>query len=184
MIQVPPHIVKGCLKGERKAQRELYSLTSNFMYGVILRYVRDEAYATDIMQDSFVKVYSKLHTYDSTKAAITTWMHSIAVRTAINHLRKRHNYFLDIEESGASSSGAVMNTGLEGLEAEHILQLITQLPDIQRTIFNLNVVEGYSHREISEQLSIPEATSRSYLSRAKTTLKNKIETMPFKLQRS
>ena len=184
MIKIEKHIIAGCLKSDRRCQKELFSKTSNFVYGVILRYVKDPAYAQDLMQEAFVKVYTKMHTYDGSKAAITTWMHSIAVRTAINHLRKKHNYFLDIEDSGASSSGAVNNSGIEKLEAEHILKLITQLPDIQRTIFNLNVIEGYSHREISEQLNMPEATSRSYLSRAKTTLRNKIESMPYKMKRS
>jgi len=184
VIQIPPHIVTGCLKGDRAAQKELFSKTSNFVYGVILRYVKDPNYASDLMQEVFVKVYTKLHTYDQSKAAITTWMHSIAVRTAINHLRKRNNYFLDIDDTGAASSISVSNHGMEALDAEHILKLITALPEIQRTIFNLAVVEGYSHREIGEQLDIPEATSRSYLSRAKTTLKNKLESMPFKMQRS
>lgn len=184
MIKIEKHIITGCLNGERKAQRELFAKTSNYVYGVIFKYVKDPEYTQDILQETFVKVYTKMHQYDSSKSAITTWMHSIAVRSAINHLRKRNNYFLDIEDSGAASTGAVGNTGLESLEAEHILNMITQLPEIQRIIFNLSVIEGYSHREISEQLDIPEATSRSYLSRAKTALKNKIESMPFKMIRS
>ena len=115
------------------------------MFGVIMRYVKDPEYAQDIMQEVFIKVYGKLDTYDSTKSAITTWMHSIAVRSAINHLRKKNNYFLDLESSAPVNN--VENTGLESLEAEHILKLITGLPEIQRTIFNLNVMEGYSHKE-------------------------------------
>jgi len=184
MINIPPHIIKGCLENDRRCQQELFAKTSNFMFGVILRYVKDESYAYDIMQEAFVKVYTKLYTYDSNKAAVTTWMHSIAVRSALNHLRKKHNYFLDIDDSGAPATPTVGNLGLEGLEAEHILKLITQLPEIQRTIFNMNVLEGYSHGEISELLDMPEATSRSYLSRAKSTLRNKIESMPFKMKRS
>ncbi len=185
MIVIHPHIIEGCLQGDRVSQKELFAKTSNFVYGVILKYVKDEAYATDIMQETFIKVYTKLHTYDNKKAAVTTWMHSIAVRTAINHLRKKHNYFLDIDDCHAVPSGSTVgNTGLDKLEAEHILKMITRLPEIQRMIFNLYVIEGYSHKEISEQLDIPEATSRSYLSRAKTTLKNQIESIPFKMMRS
>lgn len=183
MIHIPPHIIKGCRSQERKAQKYLFEHTSNYLYGVIIRYARDESYTQDILQEAFIKILGKIDTYDESKAAITTWMHSIAVRCAINHLRKKHNYFLDIEDS-VSSTKSTSNTGLETLEAEHILRLIKELPDIQRTIFNMNVLEGYSHKEISEQLDIPEATSRSYLSRAKTALKNKIESMPYKMIRS
>ena len=168
-------LVEGCKNGDRNSQEQLYKKLSSKMYGVCLRYARDNFEAEDIMQNGFIKVFSKIHYFNGI-GSFEGWVRKIMVNTAIEHYR-RNKYIscsIDISENINSYSGAVYQ---EGLEAKDILRLITSLPASYRLVFNMFAIEGYSHHEISKELGISEILSRTQLSRARGILKQKIASL-------
>ncbi|HEY5499314.1 MAG TPA: sigma-70 family RNA polymerase sigma factor [Bacteroidales bacterium] len=159
-------LIDNCLLGDRNAQRKIYELYSNKMMGVCMRYCRDKETAKDLLHDGFLKVYTHLDGFEG-KGSFEGWMRRIMVNTALEFLRKKHDegYNLDIEEAFTltnSDYGA-----LEMMQADELLKIIQRLPDTYRTTFNLFVIEGYSHKEISDSMNITESSSRVYLTRAK-----------------
>jgi RNA polymerase sigma factor (sigma-70 family) len=166
-------IVKKCVKGDRKAQQELYKMYYSKMMGVCYRYTKNSEDARDILQDGFVKVYSNLNKYNF-KGSLEGWIRRIMVNTAIDHFRKHKDvFFVDDEEgyilenSKVESSDSIYSQFGE----EIIMEAIQSLSPAYKTVFNLNVIEGYQHKEIAEKLNISEGTSKSNLAKAKQNLK-------------
>ncbi|WDF69236.1 sigma-70 family RNA polymerase sigma factor [Sphingobacterium oryzagri] len=165
----------GCLKGERKAQFGLYQLFSKKMYTVCLRYARSEDDANDILQLGFIKVFQKCTFFDN-KGSLEGWIRKIMVNTAIeNHRKHSLAYFESVEEKHDSIAGSLQTEN--NVQYKDLLSIIQTLPLGYRTIFNLYVIDGYSHREIAEQLAISESNSKSQLSRARQWLKEKLVKM-------
>ena len=169
-------LIDACRQGDRTAQKELFNLLSPRMYAVCLRYAGNSDDAKDILQDGFVTVFSRLDSY-SGSGSFEGWARKIFVNTALMHLRKNDalKFGEDISEARGLSSEGMDAVGQIGYK--QLLALISSLPDDARTIFNLYVVEGYSHKEISRMLGIPEATSRSKLQRARMRLQELIKKM-------
>ena len=166
-------IVKKCVKGDRKAQHELYEIFYSKMMGVCYRYTNNAEDARDILQDGFVKVYSNLKKYNF-KGSLEGWIRRIMVNTAIDHFRKTKNVFLVndddgyiLENSKVESSDSIYSQFGESV----IMDAIQSLSPAYKTVFNLNVIEGYQHKEIAEKLNISEGTSKSNLAKAKQNLK-------------
>jgi len=162
-------LITDCQSGDRIAQKKLYEIYAGKMMGVCLRYCKDRETARDLLHDGFLKVFSHIGDFES-KGSFEGWVRRIMINTALEFLRKQtdegHN--LNIEEAYALSNG---DFGvLEQLQAEELIAIIQRLPDTYRTVFNLFVVEGYSHREIAEVMTITESSSRVYLTRAKQLL--------------
>ena len=166
-------LIEGCLNGNRKAQEELYRLYSGKMMGLCLRYVGDRETARDLLQDGFVKVFTSLNMYSGT-GAFEAWIRMIFVNVAIEHLRKKDflNGTIDLDNMNVITED---NTTISTLSAIMIMELVYQLPEGFRTIFNLYAIEGYSHKEIADKLNISESTSRSQYARAKQWLRKRIE---------
>jgi RNA polymerase sigma factor (sigma-70 family) len=165
-------LVEGCKKGDRYAQEQLYKKLSSKMYGVCLRYARDNFEAEDILQNGFIKVFSKIKEYHG-GGSFEGWVRKIMVNTAIEHYRK-NKYIacsIDITENVNASSAAVYQ---DGLEAKDLMKLIASLPASYRIVFNMFAIEGYAHSEIAAELGISEVLSRTQLSRARGILKEKI----------
>lgn len=168
-------IWSGCLNGERKAQFELYQLFSKKMYGVCLRYAPNELEAKDILQLGFIKIFQKC-TYFDNKGSLEGWIRKIMVNTAIENHRKNKIAFVESVSEKHDIVAGTMDT--EGaVQYKDLLAMVQSLPLGYRTIFNLYVIDGYSHREIAEQLSISESNSKSQLSRARQWLKEKLAKM-------
>lgn len=168
-IPYEQQLISDCQKGDRRAQKQLYETYSGKMMSVCLRYCKDRETARDLLHDGFLKVYSHIDGFES-KGSFEGWIRRIMVNTALEHIRKQNEegHSLDIEEAYALTNG---DYGiLEKLQADELIKLIQKLPDTYRTVFNLFVVEGYSHREISEEMRITESSSRVYLTRAKQSL--------------
>ncbi|MFD2161978.1 RNA polymerase sigma factor [Paradesertivirga mongoliensis] len=168
-------LVEGCKNGDRQCQEQLYKKLSSKMYGVCLRYARDGFEAEDILQNGFIKVFSKINYFNGV-GSFEGWVRKIMVNTAIEHYR-RNKYIscsIDISENVNAYSSAVYQ---EGLEAKDILRLITSLPASYRLVFNMFAIEGYSHQEIAKELGISEILSRTQLSRARGILKEKISSL-------
>ena len=169
-------LIAGCLKGDRKAQKELYDLYSRKMMGVCLRYVNDRETARDLLQDGFIKVYTTMHSYTGS-GAFEGWMRMIFVNGALEYLRKTDVLRNSADIGSLSEQVGENETAVSKLSTEELMGLIKQLPDGFRTVFNLYAIEGYSHKEIAGMLHITESTSRSQYVRARQWLQEQIKSM-------
>lgn len=161
-------------KGNRTAQKEIYDSLSRKMFAVCLRYMGDRESAEDVLQNGFVTLFSKLDTY-SGEGSFEGWARKIFVNTALMTLRK-NDALKQSEDIEALRDVTVDDPDpVQKIGYEELMNLISALPPGFRTVFNMYVVEGYSHKEIGESLGISEATSRSQLQRARTILQNKIK---------
>ena len=167
-------LVKSCIEGDQRAQRKLFEMYAPKMMGVCLRYTKDVVRAEDVMQDGFIKVFTKLTKY-SGNGSLEGWVRRIMVNTALDHLRKENkfnaNVSLDDVEYKVEFDGQILSSLME----EDLLKLIREMPDGYRTVFNMFAIEGFSHKEIAKELEISENTSKSQHSRAKAFLRNKVE---------
>ena len=166
-------LIKGCIDGDRRMQEELYRRFSPKMYAVCLRYASNAEEAQDILQDAFIKVYKKLDSFRG-DGSFEGWVRRIFVNTAIEHFRRK-KYLQPVTEKEENTIEGKYVSVLDELAEKDILQLITQLSPGYRTVFNMYVVEGYSHKEIGEMLGISEGTSKSQLSRAKAILQDLVK---------
>ena len=169
-------LIKGCRKGDRLAQKELYETYSRKMMGVCLRYVNDRETARDLLQDGFVKVFTSMDSY-SGAGSFEGWMRKIFVNCALEYLRKsdvlRESTDLDNTAELIQPDSSVISS----MSAAELMTLVHELPTGFRTVFNLFAIEGYSHKEISEMLNITESTSRSQFTRAKQMLQKRINAL-------
>jgi RNA polymerase sigma factor (sigma-70 family) len=170
------HLIEKCLKESLKAQKEFYVRFAKKMYGICLRYAKNHMDAEDVLQESFIKIFSGLKNFRF-DGSLEGWVRQIVVNTSINHYRKALNNIneLDINEMKDLEYEETEESG--DLSAEEILCLIQELPDKYRFIFNLFAIEGYSHKEISMMLNIPENTSKSHLLRGRKMIQTKINQM-------
>ena len=168
-------IIEGCASHERKAQQVLYDKYSHFLLGVCLRYARDKAEAEDILQDSFLKIFSNIKDFSGTGSFIG-WLRKVAVNTAITHYHKnlKYRYHVDIEEYVSVETGT---TSFEEdfFTSDELYKVLNELPTGYRMVFNLYAVEGYKHKEIAEILGVDTNTSKSQYSRAKAVIRDKLE---------
>jgi RNA polymerase sigma factor (sigma-70 family) len=168
-------LFEGCKKGDAKAQRILYDLFKAKLMGLCRRYGRDRDEAQDILQETFIKIFSKFSQLESPDK-LEGWMKSIAVRTAINQyhrVRSHELFFSKADEDVADGNGR--DPAVENLSDEYLVNLVNELPDGCRLVFNLYAIEGYSHAEVAEMLSVSEGTSRSQFHHAKFLLKEKLK---------
>ena len=165
-------LINGCIEGNRQMQEELYRRFSPKMYAVCLRYASNTEEAQDILQEGFIKVFRKLESFRG-DGSFEGWVRRIFVNTAIEQFRRRR-YLQPISEKEENTIEGKNVSALDGLAEKDILALIQQLSPGYRTVFNMYVIEGYSHKEIGEMLGISEGTSKSQLSRAKVILQEMV----------
>lgn len=170
-------LITGCRLGEPHARKQLYEMYAPAMLSLCLRYVGNRESARDLLQDGFVKVFTKMDTYSGT-GAFGGWIYRIFVTTALEHLRKVEamGFITSIDDYRETLEDSDLSA-LDSLSADELLACVAQLPAGYRTVFNLFAIEGYSHREIGEMLGISEITSRSQFVRARNTLKRKLESL-------
>lgn len=167
-------IVKKCVSGDRKAQKELYKMYYSKMMNVCYRYSKKQEDAEDLLQDGFVKVFMNLKHYDF-KGSLEGWIRRIMVNTAIDSFRKNKNiFFVDdegdfiLETSRVESSDHIYSQ----FGVDEIMKAIQQLSPVYKTVFNMYVIDGFQHKEIAEKLNISEGTSKSNLAKAKSNLRS------------
>jgi len=168
------NIVKACLKGDPKAQAQLYEQYAGRLYALCLRYTNNEDEAKDILQEGFIKIFDKLQQYKN-KGSFEGWMRKVIVNTALEKIRKENRFMLVEDETMIENDQYKYEHVLEDIERKELLGMIQELSAQYRMVFNLYAIEGYSHKEISQKLNISEGTSKSNLSRARELLKSKIE---------
>lgn len=168
-------IVERCQSGDRQAQFELYRLYSKAMYNVCLRMVRDELEAEDLLQNSFVDVFTKLHTFRF-QSSVGAWIKRIVVNNCINFLKKKKVYFEELDDRHVPVEQAHEDVAsMQGLSVDRVRKAMYELPDGYRVVFSLYMLEGYDHKEIGSILGVTEATSKSQYSRAKKKLRDIIQ---------
>lgn len=167
--------IQACIAGEKWAQRKIYEEHYSTMFSVCLRYAVDENEAMDIVHEGFIKVFRYLEKYQP-GTSLTAWIRRIMINTSIDHYRKNSKKRTqDIETVYDMSSNEP--DVVSQMSAEEILIALQSLTPSYRTVFNLYVVEGFSHKEIGKKLGITESTSRSNLVKARGKLREKLKQM-------
>ena len=166
-------LIEGCKRNDRRMQEALYQRFAPKMYGVCLRYAGNAEEAEDIVQEGFIKVFKKMDSFRS-EGSFEGWIRRIFVNTAIEHFRRK-NYLQPVTEKEENTVEGKYLSVLDSLAEKDIIALIQQLSPGYRAVFNMYVIEGYTHREIADILGISEGTSKSQLSRAKSVLQEKVK---------
>ena len=165
-------LLEKCLRKDRKAQKELYQLYFGYALKICLRYANDRDEAIELVNDGFMKVFIKLHLYESSYA-FKTWLAKIMINTAIDFYRSKIKK-LHMEDLDKVGDFEDQENILSGLQYQDIVRLVQKLSVAYRTVFNLFVIDGFSHPEISEKLSISIGASKSNLFKARKQLKEMI----------
>lgn len=166
-------LIKGCIEGNRQMQEELYNRFSGKMYAVCLRYANNADDAQDLLQEGFIKVFRNLHRFRA-EGSFEGWIRRVFVNSSIEHFRKKSVELSKVSDKEENTIEDQDISALDQLAERDIVKLIQDLSPGYRTVFNLYVVEGYSHKEIGELLGISEGTSKSQLARARSILQKKV----------
>lgn len=164
-------LIIDCKKYDTKAQEQLYRLYSAKLFSICLKYSRNYAEAEDNLQDGFLIVFDKISQFNF-KGSFEGWIKRIIINNVLQQYRTVR--FLEIVDDNIADEVEV-DFDEENVSIDYLMKIIQELPDRYRLVFNLYVIDGYSHKEISEMLTISIGTSKSNLSRAKLILKEKIE---------
>jgi len=164
-------LVIACAAGQSAAQRSLYERLYPYGMSIALHYAGQREEAEEIIQDSFVKLFRHL-AKDSLAGSVRAYLSRIVINTSIDLLRKRKRQLNteEITDRSVSAAGSSRNEGSDRLQEQEIFRLLQMLPPSYRLVFNLHVLEGYTHPEIGKKLGISEGTSKSNLSKARKKL--------------
>ena len=166
-------LVKDCVRQKPIAQEELYRHFAPVMLGVCYRYTKSLHDAEDVLQEGFVKVFRNIERFRG-DGAFEGWLRRIFVNTAIEHYRKTVQMYPIMDFTPLPSETTDLSA-LDNLMAEDLMNMLQELSQGYKTVFNLYVIEGYSHKEIADMLSITEGTSKSQLARARYLLQKKLQ---------
>lgn len=169
-------LIRECIAGNRAAQKALYNKYAPMAYAMIRRYTRQTEIADEILNDSFYKIFTKMDSYNGT-GSFEGWMKRVIANTLTDHMRK-YIKDRDIYHAAEMPEEVYMSDDIIGkLSYKELLAIVQELPDTQRTVFNLFVFEDYKHKDIAEELSISEVNSRWYLNDARKRLKEKVNSI-------
>ena len=165
-------IISDCIAGSRKAQAKLYQQFAPKMFGVCLRYAKDATEAEDNLQEGFIKVFTNLKSFRN-EGSFEGWIRRIMINVSLEKIRKQHLLY-PVEDVSIYDSVNFSDDVIAKIAADDLMKLIQELPPRYRLVFNLYVIEGMSHQEIAEEMSITQGTSKSNLARAREILKKKV----------
>ncbi len=165
-------LINKCKLKDRKAQSEIYQLYTGKLFALCLKYSRNYQEAQDNLQNGFITIFNKIEQYNF-KGSFEGWLKRIIINTALQTYREKNVLNLVTEEIPEEVDVEIDE---EHVSLDFLLKLIQELPNRYRLVFNLYVLDGYSHREIATMLNISEGTSKSNLSRARVILRDKIDT--------
>ncbi len=169
-------LIGGCKRGERRAQEQLFKLYFGRLLSVSLRYIPDRDSAQDVVQEGFIKIFEHIKNFDQ-KGSVEGWMRRIIANQSIDFIRKkRKDTFLSADDNDykflPDDEELKEDWSITTVKAELAMEAIENLSPAYRTVFNLAVMENYTHKEIAEMLNINEGTSKSNLAKAKMNLQN------------
>ena len=165
-------LIKNCINQDAEAQSQLYKQYASKLFSLCLKYSKNYAEAEDNLHDAFITVFSKIKQYNN-KGSFEGWLKRIAINTSLQRYREDVGVYDIVNEGNIEDVSLDIND--EDLHLDFLLKIIQELPDRYRLVFNLYVLDGYSHVEISELINISTGTSKSNLARARLILKEKIE---------
>lgn len=162
-------LIAGYKRGESWARREIYEIYAPTMMSLCVRYVKDVDTAKDLLQDGFVKVFTNADKY-SEKGSLGGWIRQIVVNTVLEFLRRQNIIRWQDLDKNIHKADENVDVDVQKITAEELIECITSLPEVYRTVFNLVTIEGYSYREIAQQLKTTEGVIRTQYSRARQKL--------------
>ena len=171
------NLITECIRGDRNAQKQLYDMYRVKMFTLCLRYMSNRQDAEDMLQDGWVKVFKQLKTYNTEKGSFYGWIRKIFVNTNLEFLRKKRMRFEDIDEYTVEAQVSYEMDVFEQMSLQEMVAVLQGLPTGYRSVFNLYVIEGYSHKEIGEILSISPNTSKTQLMKAKNLMREKVKVL-------
>ncbi|WP_179318762.1 RNA polymerase sigma factor [Winogradskyella helgolandensis] len=166
-------LIENCIKQDVQAQGQLYKQYASKLFSLCLKYSKNYAEAEDNLHDAFITVFSKIEQYNN-KGSFEGWLKRIAINTSLQRYREDVGVYDIVNEGNIEDVSVDIND--DNVSIDFLLKIIQELPDRYRLVFNLYVLDGYSHVEISELIQISTGTSKSNLARARMILKEKIET--------
>lgn len=164
-------LITNCKKGQRKAQEELYRKYSGILFGLCLKYSKNKTEAEDNLHDSFMTIYEKMGQFNN-RGSFEGWIKRITINTVMQKYRREQYLKVVNDEMGEEIE---LEDDIPEISLATLLKYVQELPNKYRLTFNLYVLDGYSHKEISEMLGTSTGTSKSNLARARMILKEKIE---------
>lgn len=165
-------LIKGCVQQNEKYQHLLFTQYAGKLFTVCRRYAIDDMEAEDMLQEGFIRIFNNIHKFKF-EGSFEGWMRKVVVNVALKHLQKKKIHLTEIKESTAENLSFSFSA-YDDLNEEALLRLIHQLPEGYKIVFNLAVIEGYSHDEIAKLLNIQTSTSRSQLVKARKMLQEQI----------
>ena len=172
--QLLSHIRKAH-KGDRKAQEVLYRQYRSMWYMISMRYGKNKMQAEDILQEGLIRIFNDLGKFDPSKGKFSSWSSRIIVNAALRYLQKTswNNTFTDLDQAEEVSDD--FESIIDQISSKELTEMIQKLPLGYRIVFNMNVIEGYTHKEIGKELGISEGTSKSQLAKARKLLRKVLE---------
>ncbi len=165
-------LIEGCKQKNAQAQKGLYDHYAGRLYALCCRYIKEKMEAEDVLIIAFTKILDRIDQYKG-EGSFEGWMKRIVVNESLTYLRRNKNMYLEMDIEAADREPDFDKMENE-LHAEDLMKLIDALPSGYRIVFNLYAIDGYSHKEIAEQLGISENTSKSQLSRARVVLQKSL----------
>jgi len=165
-------LINDCKVGKRKAQSVLYKKYASSLLGLCMRYCKSKGEAEDVLQDGFIKIFEKIKTLEKS-SSLEPWMKRIMINTAINSYHKNLKYYYnqDIEDIQIEDQVEEVNVYMPDVNPDMVLKSVQELPEGYKMVLNMYVFDGFSHKEIAEELNISVNTSKTQLLKARKKLK-------------
>lgn len=180
------HIISGCIKANRDSQKQLYKLYYSFSMSICMRYSASYAESEEIVNDGFLKIFKNIAefepNYQSVEASFVGWIKKIFIHTAIDQYRKnKKSYTIPLPADSSFEISENSANPIDNMSYKEIIELVQKLSGTYRTVFNLYVLDGYKHEEISKQLHISVGTSKSNLAKARLNIQKMLQQKNIKL---
>ncbi len=167
-------IIQGCLNNNRVAQRKVYESYYPVMLAIVRRYIKDEEEALDVLNQGYIKIFKKIDQYHF-ENSFEGWCKRIIINTALDHLRSSKRYKDLFSFDAIMPSSQVFNDGLNNMSVEELMEVIDTISPISKVVFNMFAIDGYSHKEIAEELNMSVGTSKWHLSSARKQIQTKLK---------
>jgi len=171
---VEQEIINLCKENKEIGHKAVYERSVKYVFAIVSRYVALEHARKDIVQEVYANTFSNIAQYDSNKGTFKSWIRKIAVNQSLMFLRKKNSFQSLTPITDNIIEVNSVEQDLSEFERENVLKVLSKMPIGYKTVFMMNVIDGYTHEDISEKLSISKETSRSQLSRAKKWLQNRL----------
>lgn len=176
-MEIQQTLINACIKKERRAEYELYKTCYSYLMSICIRYTRNPEKAKEVLNLGFYKIISNLEKFDAS-IPFKPWARKIMINTLINEFKKEKRHYENVqyvENYFESEDFANMNAAITKIDAEQLYAFIAKLPPATQQVFNMYFIDGFKHKEISEELGISEGTSKWHLNSAKEKLKEMLE---------